>query len=151
MTTKTITAAARSRFLRRPWQKANIGPANPFALYMAKNHKTVATLPFEQRAGLLAKAYAAQSPEALAELKATAKNNLAERQKFRENVKDVTAYGLFVHENKALFMNGSLGFKAASREVAAKWAALFDSEKATYAEKAAARNQAVESFIKNNI
>ena len=46
MTCKTITAAARKRFLRCPWRNAKIGASNPFALYMAKNYKKVVKLPF---------------------------------------------------------------------------------------------------------
>ena len=149
MTTKTITASARSRFLRRPWQKANIGPANPFALYMAKNHKTVADLPFKERSASLAKVYYDQSPAAMATLKATAKTNGDTRKKFRETVKGATAYGLFNKENKALYV--TFGLKAASREVATKWAYLSDAQKVVYAEKAAARNAAVDRFIRSCI
>ena len=149
MTTNTITAAARSRFLRRPWQKANIGPANPFALYMAKNHKTVADLPFNKRSASLAKVYYNQSPAAMATLKATAKTNGDTRKTFRDRVRRATAYGLFNKENKALYV--TLGLKGASREVATKWAYLSDAQKVVYAEKAAARNAAVERFIRSNI
>ena len=149
MTTKTITAAARRAFLRQPWRKPKIGAADSFALFTAKNYETVAQLPFKERAATLAKAYAEQSPVALATLKATAQKNAEARQKAREAVKGATGFGLFTRDNKELY--ATLGFNGFSSAVATKWAALSDSQKATYAKKAAARNEAVEKYIQANI
>ena len=153
MPTKNISAAASRRALfGRQVRSANIGAANPFALFIAKNHNTVAKLPFDKRAATLAVAYREQSPAAFAVLKAEAQKNAALRQSCRREVKAATtratAFGLFANQHEGIYKD--IGFKGAAKAIANKYKVLSASDKSELTEKAARKNAAAARYKTEN-